>query len=393
MRTWILCDSHIPPAIPAIHVFPLQDLRHSKISRRHPVRRHKGKATPLIRKLNAFPWICQLPKFPGPCNCCLCKVWSVPHLLCYCKSYTSKCTTPQYNTEICQKTAILYSARYYYCWQQWSNSFRRGEPHGISIDKQENWGIWRKTTCTPSQREPGLIWEENPRVSVTKSLLDVTHWNIMVNTKWQTIFFRYALGNILMNIFVLSGNKMQWRIKNCATSCRINSRWKLEEVETQAQTDQESERYVCLPPAPGETSNGSIMNYPNRIARKWNLFWGFVCLKVTLQQLDTNHVATTGKDLQSNICTQVSLILLFFWEKPRLFPHLLCPRWSAIQLNRKGTCCKGLRWLHCHRLNYMENNTYGTLPRGKNSGNNNVQLSSCLTWTICFVSLNKRLIM
>lgn len=66
--------------------------------------------------------------------------------------------------------------------------------------------------------------------------------------------------------------------KNRATSCRINSRWKLEEVETQAQTDQESERYVCLPPTPGETSNGSIMNYPNRIARKWNLFWGFVCL-------------------------------------------------------------------------------------------------------------------
>lgn len=56
-------------------------------------------------------------------------------------------------------------------------------------------------------------------------------------------------------------------------------------------------------------------------------YWAVLvlCLKVTLQQLDTNHITTTklqtGKELQSNICTQVSLILFPFRQIPD-YSHL-----------------------------------------------------------------------
>jgi len=65
MRTRILPKSRTPPAIPAIPVFSLQALRPRRLAGPHPAQRDKGNATPLIRKFKTFPWIYQLPKFPG----------------------------------------------------------------------------------------------------------------------------------------------------------------------------------------------------------------------------------------------------------------------------------------------------------------------------------------
>lgn len=63
----------------------------------HPAQTDKGNATPLIRKFEAFPWIYQLPVFPGPRSFCPCRVKSDSHLLCCCKGHKDK-ALPHKNT-------------------------------------------------------------------------------------------------------------------------------------------------------------------------------------------------------------------------------------------------------------------------------------------------------
>lgn len=111
-RSRILPASPIPPAAPASLCPPSRLADTPALAGPHPAHTDKGVATPLIRKFEAFPWVYQLPVFPGPRSFCPCRAKSDSHLLCCCKRYKDKALPHKYSVERFDRNwqSVFYSA-------------------------------------------------------------------------------------------------------------------------------------------------------------------------------------------------------------------------------------------------------------------------------------------